>query len=65
MLNHFLTTSVLWQGSVRVLADGRLWISLRDVGGHHVTWLWSRDADRYLVLNKCAPRLTTLFDHTV
>ena len=42
----------LRQGSVRVLEDGRVWLSLREAGGHSVSWLWSRDADRRLVLNK-------------
>ena len=40
------------QGSVRVLEDGRVCLSLQDVGGHRVSWLWSRDAARRLVLNK-------------
>jgi hypothetical protein len=43
----------LSQGSVRVLADGRVWLHMRDMGGHHVCAFWSRDADRRLVLNKC------------
>ncbi len=45
------------QGTVRVLADGRVWLHVRDMGGHHVCSFWSRDADRRLVLNK------SVFDH--
>ncbi len=42
-----------------MLADGRVWLHARDMGGHHVCSFWSRDADRRLVLNK------SVFDHYV
>ena len=53
-IHHWSNSEVvkLRQGSVRVLEDGRVWLSLREAGGHSVSWLWSRDADRRLVLNK-------------
>ena len=52
----YLISYVLYiyiQGSMRLLADGRLWFSLRDGGGHLASSVWSRDADGNLVLNKC------------
>jgi hypothetical protein len=36
---------------MRVLADGRVWLSMRDASAV-VNSIWSRDADRFLILNK-------------
>ncbi len=44
-----------WQGGMslmRVLADGRLWTNVRGQG-HSASVIWSLDADRRLVLEKC------------